>query len=352
MHHTNKDEKNIVLLAVENRQPHVYQFLLKRNVLKGSVFKEVDKNGNSALDLAAKLGDHKPWLIPGAALQMQWEFKWYELGLAVAPCHGRPWASGQGHGQGLSWHAYGWLADMPSMGVAGAPCLVRVDGALSLRACALMPWHGCGALAARAVGVSRVPMGTNAASSWHLSSQACLSQPMSSLRTLSTPEDVFTDTHKNLFKDGGDWLSKTSESCSVVAALIATVAFATFATVPVGVRQDVGTPILEKHPAFDVFAIASLIALCSSVTAFVMFLSILTSQHQEKDFGKALPTRLLIGLTSLFVSIGSILVSFCAGHFFVVKDRLKYVAFPVYALACLPVTFFAAVQFPLYIDLM
>lgn len=79
IHDTNTEKKNVVLLAVENRQPHVYQLLLMRNVLKDSVFGKVDDQGNSALHLAAKLEDHKPWLIPGAALQMQWEIKWYEV---------------------------------------------------------------------------------------------------------------------------------------------------------------------------------------------------------------------------------------------------------------------------------
>ncbi|XP_059436133.1 uncharacterized protein LOC132169060 [Corylus avellana] len=79
IHDRNAEKKNIVLLAVENRQPHVYKLLLKRNILKDTVFRVVDNEGNSALHLAAKLGDYKPWLIPGAALQMQWEIKWYEV---------------------------------------------------------------------------------------------------------------------------------------------------------------------------------------------------------------------------------------------------------------------------------
>lgn len=166
-----------------------------------------------------------------------------------------------------------------------------------------------------------------------------------------TAKEIFTQEHKNLVKAGGEWLSNTSESCSVVAALIATVAFATSATVPGGVKENVGTPNLENEPAFDIFAMASLVALCFSVTAVIMFLAILTSRYQEKDFGAVLPRRLLVGLTSLFVSITSMLVSFCAGHFFVLKDKLKYTAIPVYAVTCLPVTIFAVVQFPLYFDL-
>jgi hypothetical protein len=166
-----------------------------------------------------------------------------------------------------------------------------------------------------------------------------------------TPKQIFTETHKDLIEKGGRWLDKTSESCSVVAALIATVAFATSSTVPGGVKEGEGTPTLENQPAFDIFAISSLVALCFSVTAVVMFLAILTSRYQERDFGRDLPTKLLVGLTSLFVSIASMLISFCAGHFYVLKDKLRYAAFPVYAVTCLPVTFFAMAQFPLYFDL-
>lgn len=97
-----------------------------------------------------------------------------------------------------------------------------------------------------------------------------------------TPRGIFSATHQKLLKEGGEWLTNTSESCSVVAALIATVAFATSATVPGGVKSDSGRPTLENQPAFSIFAISSLIALCFSVTSVVMFLAILTSRHGYK----------------------------------------------------------------------
>ena len=68
-----------------------------------------------------------------------------------------------------------------------------------------------------------------------------------------SPNDVFVRTHDTLIKDGSDWLAKTSESCSVVAALVATVAFTTSSAVPGGVKSESGTPTLEDKPAFDAY---------------------------------------------------------------------------------------------------
>ena len=75
----NEEKKNVILLAVENRQPEVYELLVKRKFQKESVFRAVDNKGNSALHLAAMLSNYQPWHIPGAALEMQWEMKWYKV---------------------------------------------------------------------------------------------------------------------------------------------------------------------------------------------------------------------------------------------------------------------------------
>ncbi|KAJ8634957.1 hypothetical protein MRB53_009228 [Persea americana] len=158
-------------------------------------------------------------------------------------------------------------------------------------------------------------------------------------------------SHPSAFRSGchlglvGDFIYR------FVAALIATVAFASATTLPGGVKQDVGTPVFEGEPPFDMFAISSLVALCFSITSLTMFLSILTSRYQVWDFYYSLPSKLILGLSSLFVSIASILVSFCSGHFLSIKDKLKFAVFPIYAFTCLPLTLFAVAQFPLYLDL-
>ncbi|KAL6332116.1 hypothetical protein AAG906_020798 [Vitis piasezkii] len=256
IHDTNSEKKNVLLLAVENRQPSLYD-PLKQKYNNESVF-----HANNILHLAANYKKSmNPWIIPGAALQMKWEIKWYEHVKSSVPPN-------------------------------------------------LMLHNNAG----------------------------------------KTAVEVFTNTHEELVQQGGNWLYNTSNSCSVVAALIATVAFTTTTNVPGGVEK--GKPVRGKELAFQVFSISSLISLCCSVTSLVIFLGILTSRYRENEFKTALPTKLLGGLSLLLISIAAILVSFCAGHFFIVDDQFRSVAVPIYAVTCLPAAaIFALGHLPLYMDL-
>ncbi|ONI26164.1 hypothetical protein PRUPE_1G007800 [Prunus persica] len=78
IHDVDSENKNVALLAIENRQSHVLKLLLmKKEKSIASLLRQVDIKGNNALHLAAKYGSYRPWHTPGAALQMQWELKWY-----------------------------------------------------------------------------------------------------------------------------------------------------------------------------------------------------------------------------------------------------------------------------------
>ncbi|XP_028762135.1 uncharacterized protein LOC114720639 [Neltuma alba] len=108
---------------------------------------------------------------------------------------------------------------------------------------------------------------------------------------------------------------------------------------------------LASQPGgFDTFAITALIALCFSVTALIIFLSILTYRKQPADFMKRLPVKLFLALSSLFLSIFSMFISFCAAHSFVLEDKFKKSVLLLYIIICLPV-YFTIVEFPLYMDL-
>ncbi|XP_028803018.1 ankyrin repeat-containing protein At5g02620-like [Neltuma alba] len=260
IHETNSKGQNVLHIAVEYRQPHVLK-LLEQQKLWNNLVQSIDDEGNTILHLAARLSQYKPWHIPGSALQMQWEIKWFLYVKDIMP---------------------NYVSFLPNKG------------------------H-------------------------------------------KTPVEIFREDHENLIKEGTDWLNHTSQSCSVVAALIAGVAFATSTNVPGGTQEQTGMPTLENHPAFNMFALTSLLSLCCSITGLIMFLAILTSRHQPRDFRKDLPLKLFLGLSSLFVSIASVLVSFSAAFFFVLKE--KQVVFLLYAATVLPAAFYAVSQFPLYVDL-
>ncbi|CAJ1964216.1 unnamed protein product [Sphenostylis stenocarpa] len=153
-----------------------------------------------------------------------------------------------------------------------------------------------------------------------------------------TAWEIYEAKHKDKAKECSENLKDLSNSGSVVAALIAGVSFATSSTVPGG--TDKGKPIFGGHPAFNVFATASLIGLVFSITALVMFLAILTSSKQAQDFRFSLPLKLSFGLSSLFASVVAMLVSFGAAQSFVLEEKSKIILLPVYATTLLPLALY------------
>ncbi|KAI3916499.1 hypothetical protein MKW92_007570 [Papaver armeniacum] len=156
-----------------------------------------------------------------------------------------------------------------------------------------------------------------------------------------TARNIFTEEHKKLKESGEKWLKDTSGSCMVVAALIATVAFASAFTVPGGNISDSnssknGIPVFLKENSFMVFAVADAMALFSSITSVLMFLAIYTSRYAEIDFLKSLPNKLIIGLVTLFISMASVLIAFGASLFIVLGERFTWALIPIVVFSCVP----------------
>jgi hypothetical protein len=165
-----------------------------------------------------------------------------------------------------------------------------------------------------------------------------------------TPAMVFTREHKDLVVKGGEWMKDTANSCTISAALIVTVVFAAIITVPGGSESN-GLPIFSKEMAFIVFIISDSLSLFTSTTSLLLFLSILTSRYAEGDFLHVLPKRLVVGLFTLFLSITTMMVAFSFALYLVLGHKTAWILVPVAALACLPVTSFVSLQFPLLVDL-
>ncbi|GLT60069.1 hypothetical protein SLA2020_328550 [Shorea laevis] len=167
-----------------------------------------------------------------------------------------------------------------------------------------------------------------------------------------TPFQVFAEEHKNLLKEAEEWIKKTAESSTVVGALIITITFAAAFTVPGGNEQNSGYPIfLPKKPIpFMVFIVSDAISLFTASSSVLVFLGVLTSRYAYNDFLKSLPIKLIIGLSSLFISIATMTTAFCAALFIMLRGRLEVIT-PITLLACIPIAFFGWLQFPLLIEI-
>ncbi|KAH7514934.1 hypothetical protein FEM48_Zijuj11G0142800 [Ziziphus jujuba var. spinosa] len=163
-----------------------------------------------------------------------------------------------------------------------------------------------------------------------------------------TASDIFERSHVDLLKEAQIQLKRTSESCSVIAVLIATVAFTMAYTVPEGSDQSTGLLILRHHPFFVVFTFTDILSLVSSLTSVVMFISILTSPFRLQDFRKSLPRKLALAFTFLFLTVVVTMMAFSATVILIVRMKKRWTTTLVYGVAFVSVTVLALLQFPLY----
>ncbi|KAM1953967.1 hypothetical protein EV2_024149 [Malus domestica] len=160
----------------------------------------------------------------------------------------------------------------------------------------------------------------------------------------------FTEDHKELHEKGEKWMKDTASSYIIVSTLIITIMFAAAFTVPGGNNQETGFPIFLNEKLFMVFVVSDAISLFSSVTSALMFLSILTSRYAEDDFLKSLPTKMIIGLSTLFISVATMMVAFSSAIFLMLRDKSS-ISTPIIFLASVPVILFVWMQFPLLLEI-
>lgn len=163
-------------------------------------------------------------------------------------------------------------------------------------------------------------------------------------------DEFFNTVNSELRSAGKEWLKSTAEGCSVVAVLIATVAFAAAYTVPGG-NQSTGLPVLVNRPLFIVFTVTDVLSLNFALTAVVTFLSILSSPFRFRDFRRSLPNKLMLGFTFLFLSVTMMMMSFGATIFLMIHSKESWTKITLYALSFIPVGVFALSYLPLYSSL-
>jgi len=168
---------------------------------------------------------------------------------------------------------------------------------------------------------------------------------------LMTAFELFQEEHKVQLKLAQDWIEKTSQSCSAVAVLLATVVFAAAYTIPGG-SDDRGFPIFLHNRFFIAFTVLDVTALASSLTSVVMFLSILTTPFECEKFYHNIPRKLIWGFTLLFFSVMTTMLAFSCTLLLVIRLKKQWTTGLMSIAAFLPVSVFAGMQFPLYVAFM
>lgn len=165
-----------------------------------------------------------------------------------------------------------------------------------------------------------------------------------------TPKQVFTQTHKELMKEGERWMKDTSTSCTVVGALIVTIMFAAAFAVPGGNNQNTGFPIFLNRKLFKIFIIADSLSLFSSSISVLMFLGILTSRYEAEHFRISLPTKMIIGLSTLFFSIATMMIAFSCAILMMMRGE-SWIVIPLIGLAAVPVSMYVIIQSRVLVDM-
>ncbi|KAG6630889.1 uncharacterized protein LOC122291610 [Carya illinoinensis] len=165
-----------------------------------------------------------------------------------------------------------------------------------------------------------------------------------------TPKQVFMQSHKKLIEEGERWMRETASSCTVVGTLIMTIMFAAAFTIPGGNNQDTGLLIFLNRKLFDIFIIADSLSLFSSSVSVLMFLGILTSRYEAEYFLNSLPTKMIIGLFTLFFSIGTMMIAFSSAILIMYCGE-SWIVIPLIVLASVPISLYVFMHFGLLVDM-
>ncbi|KAM3761740.1 hypothetical protein ACB098_01G291200 [Castanea mollissima] len=157
-----------------------------------------------------------------------------------------------------------------------------------------------------------------------------------------TPYVLFAKSHKKLRKEGEKWMMNMAKSSMVVATLIGTIAFS--------YQPD---DKLNQSPKLGLaYSVSSAIAVFCSSTSLITFLSILTSRYSYEDFLVSLPVKLMIGVTTLVISIAAMMVAFSAS--FCLKNHnhqeLPFIFSVIGLFACVPILY-VLLKYRLLVDM-
>ncbi|XP_054813626.1 uncharacterized protein LOC129314266 [Prosopis cineraria] len=119
-------------------------------------------------------------------------------------------------------------------------------------------------------------------------------------------EGIFRESYGELMKSDLEWVYKTSQACSVVSSLVATMVFPNVAA---SSNNDSGKPTLINKFGFKTLPNPYLVTLFLSLMSTISFLGILASRFQSAWFWMHVPFMLHIGMFFMYASLVSLWIS-------------------------------------------
>ncbi|XP_073116231.1 uncharacterized protein [Elaeis guineensis] len=129
-----------------------------------------------------------------------------------------------------------------------------------------------------------------------------------------TAQEIFVETHKDLLEESVSWLTETFKSYSVVAALIAPMAFVAITSLP---TWGVGQHSSSSH---ERVIAASVGAVYFSLASVFLFLPFLARRYEPWDFETHLPFKLMVRLICLYWSVVMTVACFAARYSLLTKE--------------------------------
>ncbi|KAI3765290.1 hypothetical protein L2E82_15320 [Cichorium intybus] len=161
-----------------------------------------------------------------------------------------------------------------------------------------------------------------------------------------TAEQVLYENNDKRRSEAKEWMTESAKNYTVVAVLIATVAFAAAYTVPGGNDPKTGQPVLKEKPLFFFFTVADAMSLSAALTSVIMHLNIITSSYRFKDFEKSLVRKLNAGLAMLMFSVAMLMMTFAATLILTISSGREWTDITLYAVSFFPVIVFMFMYFP------
>ncbi|KAD7117407.1 hypothetical protein R6Q59_005992 [Mikania micrantha] len=151
--------------------------------------------------------------------------------------------------------------------------------------------------------------------------------------------EVFTERNDPIRTQAKDWMCENAKNCSIVAVLIATVAFTSAYTVPGGPNEE-GYPVLGNKPMFLLFTLADAISLSTALTSVIIFLNIVTSPFRFKDFASSLFEKQVTAFVLLIISVAMMMVAFAATLVLTITNQETWSDMTLYGASFFPVIVF------------